>query len=368
MQYEVLLGTFIPPGCHAGVGWRQRGGVLGACRAPGALPVRSRRRAPRPPASACRKSPTRSFTASCQACRLGRSMACAPMVPGPRSAAPVQSEPPAARPLCQGADRAVPLDRVPLVDPADPFALDPRDTAASVPKGVWPPPAPSDRRAGTPWAETVLYEAHVRGMTMLHQGVPASLRGTYLGLADPAVLDHLVRLGVTAVELMPVWAFLDEQRLVRLGLSNYWGYNPYAFFAAEPRFALREPMAEFRTMVAALHDAGIEVILDVVLNHTAETDSRPHAVAARPGQCQLLPTRSRRPFSLPGLDGLRQLFEFGPSTRAAARHGRVAALGGTGCRRLSLRPGAGTGARRDRRVPARCGAAPGHGAGPVLAA
>ena len=159
-----------------------------------------------------------------------------------------------------------------LVDPADPLAFDPRDNAALVPKGVMIEDAATLEGLRTPWAETVLYEAHVRGMTMLHPQVPEALRGTYLGLAQPAVLEHLVRLGVTAVELMPVWAFLDEQRLVRMGLSNYWGYNPFAFLAAEPRYAVREPIAEFRAMVAALHGAGIEVILDVVLNHTAETD------------------------------------------------------------------------------------------------
>jgi isoamylase len=161
-----------------------------------------------------------------------------------------------------------------LVDPRDPFALDSRDNAALVPKGVMTPDgdAPAEGPPGIPWSETVFYEAHVRGMTMLHPAVPEPWRGTYLGLAHPAVLEHLVSLGVTAVELMPVWAYLDELRLVRLGLANYWGYNPYTFMAAEPRFAVREPMAEFRAMVAALHEAGIEVILDVVLNHTAETD------------------------------------------------------------------------------------------------
>ena len=163
-----------------------------------------------------------------------------------------------------------------LVDAKAPFERDPRDTAALVPKGVmWADAdlaAEDPGRPDMPWGRTILYEAHVRGLTKLHPAVPPALRGTYLGLAEPAVLDHLVKLGITAVELMPVAAFVDELRLVRLGLSNYWGYNPYAFMAAEPRFGLRDPMAEFRTMVAALHGAGIEVILDVVLNHSAETD------------------------------------------------------------------------------------------------
>ena len=86
------------------------------------------------------------------------------------------------------------------------------------------------------------------------------------------MLDHLVRLGITTIEFMPVWAFLDELRLVGLGLRNYWGYNPYSFMAPDPRFAVADPTAEFRAMVEALHGAGIEVVLDVVLNHTAETD------------------------------------------------------------------------------------------------
>jgi glycogen operon protein len=123
----------------------------------------------------------------------------------------------------------------------------------------------------------VLYEAHVRGLTMQHPQVPAEHRGTYLGLTAPAVLEHLVALGITAVELLPVHAHDDEARLRALGLSNYWGYNTFAFFAPDPRYATAaartDPAAtvrEFKTMVRALHGAGLEVILDVVYNHTAE--------------------------------------------------------------------------------------------------
>jgi glycogen debranching enzyme GlgX len=128
----------------------------------------------------------------------------------------------------------------------------------------------------TPLAETVLYELHVRGFTMSHPLVPATLRGTYAGLASDAAIAHLRRLGITAVSLLPVQQHLDEQRLVGTGLSNYWGYNTVGFFCVEPRYAVGEdPGAareEFRTMVRRLHAAGIEVILDVVYNHTAETD------------------------------------------------------------------------------------------------
>jgi len=131
-------------------------------------------------------------------------------------------------------------------------------------------------RPHTPLADTVLYEAHVKGLTRLHPQVPEALRGSYTGLASDAVIAHLRRLGVTAVSLLPVQEHLDEQRLVALGLSNYWGYNTVGFFAVEPRYASGagglSPRQEFRAMVRRLHAAGIEVILDVVFNHTAETD------------------------------------------------------------------------------------------------
>ena len=133
-----------------------------------------------------------------------------------------------------------------------------------------------DAPPATPWADSVLYEIHVKGATRLHPGVPEALRGTYAGLATPAMIAHLQGLGVTAVNLLPVLYFLDEERLARSGRSNYWGYNTLAFFAPEPRYAARidgqSTIAEFRAMVRTLHAAGIEVILDVVFNHTAETD------------------------------------------------------------------------------------------------
>lgn len=127
-----------------------------------------------------------------------------------------------------------------------------------------------DRAPGTPWRDTVLYELHVRGYTALHPGVPERLRGTYLGLAEPAVVEGLRSLGVTAVELMPCQAFMSEGFLRERGLVNYWGYNPIAWSAPAPQYALADPVAEFRQMVRALHAAGLEVILDVVFNHTAE--------------------------------------------------------------------------------------------------
>ncbi len=131
-----------------------------------------------------------------------------------------------------------------------------------------------DRPLRIPYSETVVYEAHVRGLTARHPDLPPELRGTYAGLAHPAVVEHLQRLGVTAVELMPVHEFLDDHHLVQRGLSNYWGYNTIGFFAPQHRYASRgtggEQVPEFKAMVRTLHEAGIEVLLDVVYNHTAE--------------------------------------------------------------------------------------------------
>jgi glycogen operon protein len=127
-----------------------------------------------------------------------------------------------------------------------------------------------DRPPRTPWNDTVIYELHVKGFTARHPEVPEALRGTYAGLATEPVIDHLRRLGITAVELMPVHAFIDERRLIEQGLSNYWGYNSIGYFAPDRRYSASGQIDEFKTMVKVLHSAGIEVILDVVYNHTAE--------------------------------------------------------------------------------------------------
>jgi glycogen operon protein len=126
------------------------------------------------------------------------------------------------------------------------------------------------RAPGTPWRDTVIYELHVKGFTQLHPEVPPPWRGKYLGLTVPAVIDHLKRLGVTAVELLPCHAMASEPFLADRGLTNYWGYNPLGWFAPTRRYAVADPVGEFKQMVRALHEAGIEVILDVVFNHTAE--------------------------------------------------------------------------------------------------
>jgi len=155
-------------------------------------------------------------------------------------------------------------------------SFDDRDSAPSMPRCMVIDPAftwGDDRRPNTHWNRTVIYECHVRGMTMWHPGVPEHLRGTYLGLASDVVIDHLLSLGVTAVELMPVHQFLPERQIVDRGLTNYWGYNSISFFAPHAGYAtanLGQQVSEFKSMVKRLHHAGLEVILDVVYNHTAE--------------------------------------------------------------------------------------------------
>ncbi|CCE03311.1 glycosyl hydrolase (glycogen debranching enzyme) (fragment) [Bradyrhizobium sp. STM 3809] len=125
-------------------------------------------------------------------------------------------------------------------------------------------------RPQIPWEDTIIYEAHVKGLTNRRDDVPPNLRGTYGGLSSPAMIKHLKRLGVTTVELLPIHAFIDDRMLVEKKLVNYWGYNTISFFAPEQRYAQDNPLDAFRTTVARLHDAGIEVMLDVVYNHTAE--------------------------------------------------------------------------------------------------
>jgi glycogen operon protein len=150
---------------------------------------------------------------------------------------------------------------------------DPADNASSAAKSIVVDPAfdwGDDQRPGTPWQDTVFYELHVRGFTKQMEDVPPNLRGTFAGLASEPAIAHLKRLGVTAVELLPVAAFNDERRLVDLGLANYWGYNSVGFFAPEPRYSSSGDVNEFKRMVKALHGAGLEVILDVVFNHSCE--------------------------------------------------------------------------------------------------
>jgi glycogen operon protein len=127
-----------------------------------------------------------------------------------------------------------------------------------------------DRPPAIPWRDTLIYEMHVKGFTQLHPQVPQGMRGKYLGLTAPAVIEYLRSIGVTAVELLPVQAFLSEGFLLERGLKNYWGYNPVAWFSPANEYAVEDAVLEFKTMVKALHANGLEVILDVVFNHTAE--------------------------------------------------------------------------------------------------
>ena len=148
-----------------------------------------------------------------------------------------------------------------------------RDSAPLMPKSVVPEPTSPPSLAPGPnhdWGDMLIYEAHVKGLTMEHPGVPKELRGTYEGLGSDAVIEHLTKLGVTAIELLPVHAFVDEGFLLERGLVNYWGYNSIAFFALAPRYFGPNGEAGFRAAVERLHAAGIEVIMDVVYNHTAE--------------------------------------------------------------------------------------------------
>ena len=160
-------------------------------------------------------------------------------------------------------------------------ALVPRDSAPYVPRSVVVNPFfnwGNDRPPRTPMHETVIYEAHVKGLTMLREDVPPELRGTYAGLAYPTVIEYLKRLGITAIELMPPHQFVHEHHLVKNGLTNYWGYNSIGYLAPHHAYASATTpgaeVQEFKQMVKALHEAGIEVILDVVYNHTAEGDHR----------------------------------------------------------------------------------------------
>jgi isoamylase len=164
------------------------------------------------------------------------------------------------------------------------LSFDRRDSAAAMPKGVvvddtfnWG----NDARPMVPWSKTVIYEAHVRGISMLRDDIPAYQRGTFAALANPRFIDHLLKLGVTTIELMPVHAFLQDRFLLEKGLRNYWGYSTLSFFAPEPAYLSRSELNEIRRTIRRLHGAGIEVILDVVYNHTASGNEMGPTVSYR---------------------------------------------------------------------------------------
>jgi glycogen operon protein len=173
-------------------------------------------------------------------------------------------------------------------DAAD-LSLDERDSAPCAPLGIvtdqqfdWQ----DDKPPGIPWHDTIIYEAHVKGLTMRHPDVPEEIRGTYAAIASDPIIGYFHKLGITAVELMPIHYFLDDRFLIDKGLRNYWGYNTLAFFAPHNRYAASrahpaDAVREFREMVKGLHRAGIEVILDVVYNHTAEGNERGPTLSLR---------------------------------------------------------------------------------------
>ncbi len=158
-------------------------------------------------------------------------------------------------------------------DKNEDFSFDERDNAKFMPKGIVIDEAFSwgnDVKPNIPWHETIIYETHVKGFTKLHPDVPEELRGTYAGLSSTPAINYLKRLGITSIELLPVHFFIDDHYLVEKKLVNYWGYNSICFFSPDIRYSYTGSIKEFKTMVRALHKANIEVILDVVYNHTAE--------------------------------------------------------------------------------------------------
>ncbi len=162
------------------------------------------------------------------------------------------------------------------MESSDDLTFDDRDSAPFMPKCVVVDPdfdwQAEAQRQNVHWDETIVYETHVKGFTKKHPGVPENLRGTYAGFGSPAVIDYLKALGITSVELLPVHSFINDSNLLDKKLTNYWGYNTIGFFAPDPRYAadVANSLREFKEMTAKLHGAGLELILDVVYNHTAE--------------------------------------------------------------------------------------------------
>jgi glycogen operon protein len=160
------------------------------------------------------------------------------------------------------------------------LSFDERDSAPFMPKCVVVDPnfdwKGQPRKRGVPWDRTIIYEAHVKGFTKRHPGVPDHLKGTYAGLGTKQVIDYVKSLGVTSIELLPIHAFVNDNHLLEKGLTNYWGYNSIGFFSPDPRYASapEQSLREFKEMVASFHEAGLEVLLDVVFNHTAEGNER----------------------------------------------------------------------------------------------
>ncbi len=208
-----------------------------------------------------------------------------------------------------------------------------------------------DRRPDVPWHDMVIYEMHVRGFSMLHPDIPEPLRGTYAGLASAPAIIYLKRLGITTVELMPVHAYINDRRLAEKGLQNYWGYNTLGFFAPEMRYSCSEKVKEFKTMVKTLHSAGIEVILDVVYNHTCEGNELGPTLSLRGiDNASYYMLSSDNPRFYADYTGCGNTVNLEHPQRAADGDGLAALLGrGDARRRLPLRPRLGAGARERHR-------------------
>ena len=194
-----------------------------------------------------------------------------------------------------------------------------------------------DRRPCTPWHKTLIYETHVKGLTQLHPQVPEERRGTYGGVMSEPIIAHLKRLGVTAIELLPVHAHIDDRNLLEKGLTNYWGYNTLNYFAPHREYSARESpresVREFKTMVRTLHAAGIEVILDVVYNHTCEGNQLGPTLSFRGIDNVNYYRLSPESALLHGFHRVRQYAQHGSATRAATHHGQPALLGAGDARR-----------------------------------
>jgi isoamylase len=182
----------------------------------------------------------------------------------------------------------------------DDLTFDKQDSAPLMPKCVVVDPAftwARDRRPTIPWDQTIIYELHVKGFTKRNSKVPENLRGSFAGLARKEIIDYIKSLGVTSVELLPIHSFVNDSLLLDKGLTNYWGYNTIGFFAADPRYLASGAITEFKQMVAHFHEAGLEVILDVVYNHTAEGNERGPTLSFRgidnASYYRLLPDRPR---------------------------------------------------------------------------
>ena len=238
---------------------------------------------------------------------------------------------------------------------------DDEDDAAAIPKCVVIDPSfdwEGDTHLRTPWHDTVIYEVHAKGFTARHPGVREDLRGTYAGLASEGAIAHLTSLGVTAVELLPIHHIADEHHLVEKGLTNYWGYSSIGYLAPHALYAATgtrgEQVREFKGMVKALHRAGIEVILDVVYNHTAEGNQLGPMLGFKgvdnASYYRLMPDDPRHYMDF---TGHREQPQPGAPERPAADHGLAPLLGGRLPRgRLPLRPRLGARARVLRRRPA----------------